>query len=85
MSAEMHQIEQTLRSLYAKHRSTLLTGVSVLAIVGTGLYYTVSTYARDPANVPSSLVQETVQPQLQVASDQLVESLRLFNLESLPG
>lgn len=81
MSAEMQQIEQTIRSFYAKHRSSLLAGVSVLAIVGTGFSYAVSTYAPDPALQPSRLVQETVQPQLQVASDQLIESLRLHRSE----
>ena len=46
-----HPIEQTLRALYAKHRSNLLVAVSVLAIAGTGFSYAVSSYAPDPASL----------------------------------
>ncbi len=80
MQSETLSLEQRVRSFYAKHRSRLHMAVWGLAIGGSGFSYAVSTFAPDPANVPSRLVVETIAPQIQT-SDQAFEALRLHRTE----
>jgi murein DD-endopeptidase MepM/ murein hydrolase activator NlpD len=70
-----------LRDLPVQHRVRLLALIGGIAVAGTSLSYAVATLGPDPANLPTRLIVETVQPEVLAPDDDALSQLRLYRSE----